>query len=229
MRVAIDGPIAVGKGTVARKTAEALGMTYVDTGALFRAIGIYCHSSRVSISDETAVCRHLTVSPPHIELRTPIGAEQDGRLNTVTLNGHDVSWEIRSSRADKNSAAVARYECVRDFILIIERELARHADVVMEGRDIGTYVFPDAEVKVFLTASEDIRAQRRYQELKSRGIKTSYEQVRQDLHARDHDDMTRPLRPLKKADDAVEIDTSALTIEEVVARVVGLIEAHGHE
>lgn len=229
MRVAIDGPIAVGKGTVARKTAEQTEMTYVDTGVLFRAVGIYCLSSRVPINNETAVCRHLAVSPPDIELRTPMGSEQDGRLNTVTLDKRDVSWEIRSSGADKSSSVVARYECVRDFILIIERELARHVDVVMEGRDIGTFVFPDAEVKVFLTASEDIRAQRRYKELRSRGIKTSYEQVRRDLHTRDHDDMTRPLRPLKKADDAVEIDTSAMTIEEVVTRVVGLVEAHGHE
>lgn len=222
MKIAIDGPVASGKDTVARRSAETLGMTYIDSGAMFRAVGIECISSGTPVEEEKEVCRHLASSPPTIELRNPLASEQDGRLATVLLDGKDVSWNIRSPQADEASSLVARYECVRDFLLVIQRNLAEHIDVVMSGRDIGTFVFPDADLKIFLTADEEVRAKRRFDELRARGERVSFQHVRTDMRSRDRADRERPLRPLEKALDAIEIDTTRMTIDEVVARIVQL-------
>lgn len=212
MQVAIDGPIAAGKGTVAKKVAENLGFLYVDTGAMYRAISVLCDWHKVDKADETAVCSLIEKLKPKLELRPPAETEQDSRLCTVILDGKDISWEIRNEESSRGSALVSPYLCVRDFLLDLQRNLAKIQNVIMEGRDIGTFVLPDAELKIFLTAAPEIRARRRHLELLSRGQNIS----------RDNQDMTRPLRPLKKAKGAVEIDTSEMAIEEVVDKIVNL-------
>ena len=222
MKIAIDGPVASGKDTVGRKAAEILEMTYIDSGALFRAVGIYCLSSGIPVDKEAEVCRYLKASPPKITLRNPLTSEKDGRLTTVFLNEQDVSLDIRSPQADGVSSLVARHECVRDFLLAIQRNLAKQTNVVMSGRDIQTFVFPDADLKIFLTADEEVRARRRFDELRARGERVEFQDVLADMRSRDRADRRRPLRPLKKAPDAIEVDTTRMTIDEVVARIVQL-------
>lgn len=222
MQIAIDGPVAAGKGTVSKLVAKRLGFLYVDTGALYRAISIFCDWNNVKKDDEKAVQDLIKERHPVIDLRNPSAVEEDGRLCTVTLNGEDISWEIRSEQSSRGSALVSPYLCVRDFLLDLQRNLAENQNVVMEGRDIGTFVLPEAEVKIFLTGRVEVRAKRRITELQSRGEDVLLENVISDIEFRDKQDAMRPLRPLKKAADAVEIDTSNMTIEEVVDKIVNL-------
>lgn len=222
MQIAIDGPVAAGKGTVAKLVAERLGFLYVDTGALYRAISLYCDWKGVSKADEAAVCKLITAAPPGITLRNPAEAEKDSRRCTITLEGEDVSWAIRTEESSRGSSLVSRYLCVRDLLLDLQRDVAKKESVVMEGRDIGTFVLPGAELKIFLTGSGEVRTRRRHLELLARGVDVSYEQVMADLRERDRQDTTRQLRPLAKASDAVEVDTSALSIEEVVRLIISL-------
>lgn len=231
MNIAIDGPLAAGKGTVARLVAKKLGLLYIDTGAMYRAISVFCDWHGVAKSDEPAVCRLLKEKTPAIELRSPTEREQDGRLCTVVLEGKDVSWEIRSDESDRGASLVGRYRCVRDSLLGPQRSLAQSGGVVMEGRDIGSFVLPNADCKIFLSGKEEVRARRRQRELISRGVSVPYAQVLRELRARDVQDTTRPLRPLVKAEGAIEIDTSEMTIDEVVDRVIEFATRHdrGHE
>ncbi|MBI2310163.1 (d)CMP kinase [Candidatus Collierbacteria bacterium] len=222
MQIAIDGPIAAGKGTIAKQVAEKLGFLYVDTGAMYRAISVLCDWDRVNKTDEAAVCSLIEKLTPKLELRPPTENEQDGRLCTVILEGKDVSWEIRSEESSRGSSLVSKYLCVRDYLTEIQRLLAKNQNVVMEGRDIGTFVIPDAQLKIFLTAAPEIRAKRRRQELIARGLNPIFNQVLKELIDRDNQDITRPLRPLKKAAGAVAIDTSDMTIAEVVDKIVRL-------
>lgn len=223
MQIAIDGPIAAGKGTVAKLVAGKLGFLYVDTGAMYRAISVFCDWYKVAKTAETAVCSLIEKLKPELELRPPAAAEQDGRLSTVILDGQDISWEIRNEESSRGSAIVSPYLCVRDFLLDLQRNLAKIQNVVMEGRDIGTFVLPNADLKIYLTASPTIRARRRRQELLSRGQNISFDRVLKDINHRDNQDMTRSLRPLQKASAAVKIDTSDMTIEEVVDKIVNLV------
>lgn len=222
MQIAIDGHIAAGKGTVAKLAAEKLGFLYVDTGAMYRAISVFCDWHKIDKTDEAAVCSLIQKLKPKLELRPPATAKQDGRLCTVILDGQDISWEIRTEESSRGSAVVSPYLCVRDSLLGLQRNLAKIQNVVMEGRDIGTFVLPDADLKIYLTADPKIRAKRRHGELLSRGQDVSFDQILKDINYRDNQDMTRPLRPLKKVPAAVEIDTSDLTIEEVVDKIVTL-------
>lgn len=222
MQIAIDGPVAAGKGTVSKLVAKRLGFLYVDTGALYRAISIFCDQNKVKKDDEMAVQSLINEKRPVIDLRNPSLAEADGRLCTVTLGGEDISWEIRTPESSQGSSLVSRYLCVRDYLLEFQRELARKYNVVMEGRDIGTFVLPGAEIKIYLTGKTQVRAKRRMLELQSRGEDFSFEKVVSDIETRDKQDMERPLRPLKKAADAIKIDTSDMTIEEVVDVIVKL-------
>lgn len=225
MQIAIDGPIAAGKGTVAKLVANKLGFLYVDTGALFRAVSFLCHSQKIDLQHESEVCALLTNSQPVIELKAPSEDQHDGRLCTVLLNHIDVSWDIRTSAHSHGASTVSRYLCVRDYLLTLQQQLAQQQNVVMEGRDIGTFVLPKADLKIYLTGGEETRARRRYQELLLRGESVTFEKVLADLRQRDHMDMMRKLRPLVKAEDAVEVDTTNLTIDEVVAKIVSLVPA----
>lgn len=222
MQIAIDGPVAAGKGTVSKLVAKRLGFLYVDTGALYRAISVFCDRNNVKKDNEAAVNILIKSKHPVIDLRSPSPAEEDGRLCTVTLGDEDISWDIRTSESSSGSSLVSRYLCVRDYLLDFQRELARKHNVVMEGRDIGTFVLPEAEIKIYLTAKTAVRAKRRMLELQSRGENTLIENIITDIEIRDKQDMERPLRPLKKAVEAIEIDTSEMTIEEVVDRIVKL-------
>jgi cytidylate kinase len=209
--IAIDGPAGAGKSTVARKLAEHLGLTYVDTGAMYRAVALAGLDSGINLDDEEDLSK-LAVNLP-LEL-------VDGRW---ILDGTDISDAIRSPDIARGASIVARSPGVRKAMVARQRETARANDVVMEGRDIGSVVLPDADVKVFLTASLDERARRRDRESPSSGVGT-FAGVREALEARDTADATRSISPLAPAPSAIEIDTTHLSIEEVVRRIAGLVK-----
>ncbi len=214
--VAIDGPAGAGKSTVTRRVAEALGYTRVDTGALYRAVAWLCFERGVEVSDEqaaTEVARELA-APGAIALSSR------GPEATVTVLGLDVSTAIRSQPVAQGASLVSAHPGVRAALLDIQRQLGRLGGVVLEGRDIGSVVFPNAEAKFFLTASVDVRAARRAQELESLGQPRPLEQVRDDVVKRDHQDTMRPVAPLVRPSDAVLVDSSSMSIDQVVSEIV---------
>lgn len=204
--VAIDGPAGAGKSTLARRLAAELGYIYVDTGAMYRAIGLYALRAGKDPKDNAAVDALL----PQIELRlASIAGEQH-----IYLKDEDVSTAIRTEAAGMAASAVGANPAVRAFLLDLQRSMAKKQDVLMDGRDIGTVVLPDATVKIFLTAAPEVRAMRRCRELEQRGTPQPYEQVLRDIVDRDWADSHRDIAPLCKAEDAVELDTGALTFDE---------------
>mgnify|MGYP002590088553 CR=1 FL=1 len=204
--VAIDGPAGAGKSTLARRLAAELGYIYVDTGAMYRAIGLYALRAGKDPKDNAAVDALL----PQIELRlASIAGEQH-----IYLKDEDVSTAIRTEAAGMAASAVGANPAVRVFLLDLQRSMAKKQDVLMDGRDIGTVVLPDATVKIFLTAAPEVRAMRRCRELEQRGTPQPYEQVLRDIVDRDWADSHRDIAPLCKAEDAVELDTGALTFDE---------------
>ncbi len=209
--VAIDGPAGAGKSTISRKVAEGLGFIYVDTGALYRAIGYYVLSKGADVSDETAVMGLL--AGVEISLRF-VDTEQ-----RVFLGGRDITGKIRTEAVSMAASAVSALPAVRAYLLELQRSLARENNVVMDGRDIGTVVLPDADVKIFLTASPEERARRRYEELVSKGVSADYEAVLSDLKKRDYDDSHRSIAPLKAADDAVIVDTTGNTLQQSIEQL----------
>jgi cytidylate kinase len=208
--VAIDGPAGAGKSTVARQVAERLGLTYVDTGAMYRAITWKVLREQVDPSDELAVTR--------LAQRTKI----DIQPTDIWVDGVRVTEEIRSPKVTAHVSAVARIPGVREALVEKQRAIAQTTGVVMDGRDIGTYVLPDADVKVFLTASIEERARRRYLEMMRRGFTADLEELKEAIRRRDEADTTREHAPLRKADDAVEIDTTSHSINDVVERILEL-------
>ena len=214
--VAIDGPAGAGKSSVSRKAAKALGYIYVDTGALYRAVGVKFSA----LGYDTA----LDCDIESILRDTVVDIRFLGEEQHVFLDGRDVNDEIRTPTASMMASAVSAKPAVRAFLLEMQRKLARENNVLMDGRDIGTVVLPDATVKIFLTASPETRAQRRTKELLEKGMEADYDQVLADIITRDHNDMNRPIAPLKQAKDAVLADTSALTFEESVALVLRIIK-----
>ena len=215
--IAIDGPGGAGKSTMARAVAKQLGYIYVDTGALYRAIGLYMRRHDVPTTDPRAVAANLGEVQVRLAFR---GGEQ-----RVFLCGADVSDEIRTqdiSIAASNVSAVPR---VRDFLFDLQRDLARENNVVMDGRDIGTVVLPDAQVKIFLTASPEERAQRRYRELLEKGVQAEYQQVLTELKQRDYDDSHRTVAPLVPAEDAIRVDSTGLTREQALQRLLKTIQS----
>ena len=209
--VAIDGPVASGKSTVARRVAERLGYLYLDTGAMYRAVGLLATEAGVSLDDEAAVLPVAAAA----ELRF----DGDGRL---FAGPRDVSDAIRTLEMGAAASRVSVLPGVRRLLVARQRELGSGADIVMEGRDIGTNVFPDAGVKVFLTARPEVRAARRAEELRARGDDVEVDEVLASLVERDRRDSEREVAPLRRADDAVEVDTSGLTLDEVVGAVVAI-------
>jgi len=217
IRIAIDGPSGAGKSTLACSVSAKLGYVYVDTGALYRTIGYFIFSKGIDPKDEAAVAAQL----PDIQVEMAHG--EDG-LQHMILNGQDVTREIRLPQISMYASAVSAHPAVRTFLLEMQRQLARTYNVIMDGRDIGTVVLPDAEVKIFLTATLEERARRRTLELEQRGTPQSFEAVKADIEQRDWNDTHRATAPLKQAEDAVLLDTTELTFEESEAAIIKIIQ-----
>ena len=218
--VAIDGPAGAGKSTVSRRTAERLGFALVDTGALYRAIALRALEEGVSWDDG----QELAALARRISLRFVAAASADGGPRLV-VDGRDRSDDIRTPEVSQGASRVSRHPEVRAALLALQRQLGADGGVVLEGRDIGTVVFPDAEVKVFLTASAEERARRRTEELGLRGCPEPYDAVLAEIQERDHRDSTRPVAPLRPAADAAELDSTGLDLDAVVEAVVERVEA----
>lgn len=217
--IAIDGPVAAGKGTVARLVANRLDFLYVDTGAMYRVVAYIGVEKKVSLDDEDALVELIEESK--IYMRNPKDEEKDGRLTTVLLNDEDVSWKIRTEQMSAGASQVAQYAQVRAALVKKQQKIARDQNVVMEGRDITFRVLPEANLKIFLTASDIVRAKRRYMELQTRGQDAEFDEVYKDLLERDYRDTHRTVDPLHVVGDAWVLDTSDLSIDQVV----DLIEA----
>lgn len=214
VNIALDGPSGAGKSSVAKECARRLGLIYIDTGAMYRAAALYAIENGIPI-ERDALLPHL--DGIHIDIRHVEGSQR------IFLNGRDVSERIREADASIGSSNIAVIPEVRAKLVELQRELARNNSVVMDGRDIGTNVLPDADLKIFLTASLDVRAKRRYRELQEKGMGRAYEAVKQDMAYRDENDSKRECAPLCMAEDAVLIDSSDMTFEEVVRKIAGMI------
>lgn len=216
--VAIDGPSGAGKSTVARAIARQLGIIYVDTGAIYRTVGLAAQRAGVDSKDAQGVVALL----PEIQVDItydPAGGQR------MLLGGEDVSAEIRTPRSSLYASDVSAIPEVRAFLLELQRGMARRHSVIMDGRDIGTVVLPDADAKIFLTASAEERARRRYLELQAKGVETSYEEVLRDITYRDTQDSSRETAPLRPAEDSTYLDTSDMSFEESVAAVTALLRS----
>ena len=214
--IAIDGPAGAGKSTIAKMAAKKLDFIYVDTGAMYRAMALYFLRREIDAKDEKKIaeaCEHINVTIAYQE-----GEQQ------VLLNGENVNAFIRSEEVSMMTSNTSKYPAVREKLLYLQRELAAANNVIMDGRDIGTCVLPDAELKIYLTASASERAKRRYLEQKERGVESDLAQIERDIIARDEQDMNREIAPLKQAEDAIYLDTSDMTIEEVVTKIVSLVQ-----
>mgnify|MGYP000595056608 CR=1 FL=1 len=208
INIAIDGPAGAGKSTVAKKLAEDYGYIYVDTGAMYRAMALYFLRQGIDSHDEAAIGRACeTVS---------ISLEYENGIQQVYLNGSNVTDRLREEAVGNMASVSSAVREVRARLLDLQRNLAKEADVIMDGRDIGTNILPNADVKIYLTASVKTRADRRYKELTEKGISCSYEEIAEDIKKRDERDMSRETAPLKQAEDAILIDSSDMSIEEVV-------------
>lgn len=219
--IAIDGPVAAGKGTISRLAADRLGFLYVDTGAMYRVTALIAERAGVDPSDETALIPLLERA--EIKMHNPEGDEKDGRLTTVLLDGEDVSWAIRTEAVGKGASKVAALPQVRQILVKKQQEIAQGQNVVMEGRDITYRVLPDAQLKIYLTASETVRAKRRHMQLLTKGTDVQFEQVFEDLLKRDKQDMERTTDPLKIIPEDWIVDSSDLTIEQVVELIVAKV------
>lgn len=215
--IAVDGPAGAGKSSLSKRIASALGFVYVDTGAIYRTVAVACKRAGVDAAAADDVSEHLR------DISIDIRYDEDG-LQMMILNGDDVTTEIRQPDISMLASAVSALPCVRAFLLDMQREFARKYSVIMDGRDIGTVVLPDADVKIYLTASVEARAQRRILELREKGIETTLEEVTRDIEQRDWQDTHREIAPLKKADDAVVADTSDLSFDESFNLLLRIIE-----
>ena len=215
--IAIDGPAGAGKSTIARRLASELGYRYVDTGAIYRTVAYFMDLWGVSPKDVDGVNRYID------ELTVAIEYDEDG-LQHMLMNGMDVTSDIRTPDISQKASLISAHAVVREMLLDMQRELARQYDVVMDGRDIGTVVLPKATVKIFLTASPEVRARRRCNELTARGQKASFEKVLKDIQQRDYQDTHREIAPLKMARDSVKLDTSDMTVDEVIAAMKAIVE-----
>ncbi len=216
INIAIDGPSGAGKSTLAKMLAKKLGYIYVDTGALYRSIGLYMFDSGINPKDKDAVIEAL--SNIKIELRFENGTQK------VYLNGTDVKDRIRLPEMSMYASLTSAIPEVRAFLLDIQKDMAKKNNVIMDGRDIGTVILPDAQVKIFLVASSETRAKRRYKELAEKGIETSYEEVLSDIIKRDENDSTRAVAPAVAAPDAVLLDSSDMNADEALDAALKIIE-----
>ena len=215
--IAIDGPAGAGKSTIAKRLAKELGFYYVDTGAIYRTVAYFMDLLDISPKDVDGVSRYID------ELTVEIEYDEEG-LQHMIMNGMDVTDDIRTPDISQKSSLISAHAVVRDMLLDMQRDVAKRHNVIMDGRDIGTVVLPRANVKIFLTASAEVRAQRRYLELQAKGSKDSYEKVLAEIQKRDHQDSTREIAPLKQAKDAVLVDTSHMDVDAAVAAIRTVIE-----
>ncbi len=219
MNIAIDGPAGAGKSTVAQKVASRLEYVYIDTGSMYRALAWAVLQNNVSVNDEQAVSELLQNNT--IDLQRTIDGQR------VLWNGQDITDQIRTPEVSQFASIVASYGSVRRQMLVLQRKLAEQGNVVMDGRDIGTHVLPDAEVKIFLTASIRERAERRLKELLAKGHETDLAALEAEIAERDKRDMEREVAPLRQAEDAVLVDTTGLTIDQVVDRILQICASNG--
>lgn len=217
-RIAIDGPVGAGKSTIARECAKRLGYIYVDTGALYRAVGYYAVKNGIDTDNEDVLFGG-------IDGKLSLTVEIKNSVQRVYANGEDCTERIRTPEMSMTASKVSAYPKIRKFLLDLQRGIAEKNNVIMDGRDIGTVILPNAEVKIFLTAKPEERAKRRYDELIAKGESVEYGDVLADLQKRDFNDSNRSAAPLKQADDAVLLDTSGLSFEESVEKVISLIQS----
>ena len=214
MNVAIDGPAGAGKSTIAKAIAKKLGYVYVDTGAMYRAMALFFLRSNIAKDDEAKISS--VVDDINVSIKYEDGAQH------VILNGEDVTGLIRTEEVGNMASATSVYGPVRTKLVALQQELAKTTDVIMDGRDIGTVVLPNADVKVFLTASVECRAKRRYDELVAKGQEADFDQIAKDIEERDYRDSHREISPLKQAEDATLVYSSNMTIDEVVEAIINL-------
>lgn len=219
--VAIDGPAGAGKSTIAKQIAKRMGLIYVDTGAMYRAMALYMIREKVDPKDLDAIAKKCEET--HITIRYENGEQ------VVLLNGENVNAFLRTEEVGNMASAIAPRKEVRAKLVRLQRELAATSDVIMDGRDIGTCVLPDADVKIYLTASSAVRAKRRYDELTAKGEKCDLAKIEADIIERDERDMTREESPLRQAEDAVLVDSSDMTIEEVIQAIIEICEKKREE
>lgn len=217
--IAVDGPAGAGKSTIAKKIAKQMGCIYVDTGAMYRAMALFMIRNGIRETDSAAIsekCREADITIRH----------ENGE-QVVYLNGENVNGLIRTEEVGIMASGSSKNPDVRVKLVELQRKLAESSDVIMDGRDIGTCVLPNATVKIYLTASSAVRAKRRYDELTAKGETCDYEQIEADIIRRDHQDMTREISPLKQAEDAVLVDTSKMSIDEVAETIIGICRKKG--
>lgn len=215
--IAIDGPAGAGKSTIAKMLAKELGFVYVDTGAMYRAMAYYFLNQGIDKEDETAI--NASVDAADVTIRYEDGAQQ------VYLNGENVTGVLRTEQVGNMASATSIYPSVRTKLVSLQQKLAQTTDVIMDGRDIGTCVLPHAQVKIYLTASVETRAKRRYDELVAKGETADLEQIAADIKERDHRDMHREMSPLRQAEDAVLVDSSEMNVMEVVSAIRAVVDA----
>ena len=215
--IAIDGPAGAGKSTIAKRLAKELGYRYVDTGAIYRTVAYFFDLWGVSPKDIDGIRRYID------ELNIDIEYDEDG-LQHMIMNGIDVTGDIRTQDISQKASLISAHAIVRDVLLDMQRDAARKYNVIMDGRDIGTVVLPKANVKIFLTASAEVRAKRRTEELIAKGQKVNYETILKEIKQRDYQDTHREVAPLKMCRDSIKVDTSDMDIEAVIARIKAIIE-----
>ena len=212
MNIAIDGPAGAGKSSIAKLVAERLSFIYIDTGAMYRTMALYFMNRGINTKDQMLVesrCEEID-----IRIHYENGEQQ------IFLNGENVSVEIREEQVGNEASVVASYGKVREKLVALQRSMAASSDVIMDGRDIGTVVLPDADVKIYLTASSAVRAERRYKELTEKGAVCDLKKIEEDIKIRDYQDMNREISPLKQAEDAVLVDSSDMTIDQVIEEII---------
>ncbi len=213
INIAIDGPGAAGKSTIAKLLATKMGYVHLDTGAMYRCVAYQAHAKDIDFDDDAKLADmldHITIS--------------FGENNTVFIDGEDVTTQIRSNDNGMRASKISQKKIVREKLVQLQRNIAKDKGFILDGRDIGTVVLKDAELKIYLIASVESRAQRRYKELVEKGMEADFAAISEDLQQRDYQDMNREESPLRKADDAIEVDTSNMTIEEVCACIGSLID-----
>lgn len=216
-KIAIDGPAGAGKSTIAKQVARRENLIYIDTGAMYRAMSLLMLQNGIPLNDAEKIGQECS--------RAQIDISYENGEQAVFLNGENVDAFLREERVGNAASAVSAVPRVRERLVQLQRELAESADVVMDGRDIGTVVLPDADLKIFLTASSKVRAERRYRELQEKGIEADLKTIQRDIEERDHRDMTRETSPLRQAEDAVVIDSSMMTVDEVIQNILDLIQS----
>jgi cytidylate kinase len=215
--IAVDGPAGAGKSSLSKKLAEVYGLVYLDTGAIYRTVGLACYRRGVDRKDETAVSAVL----PELDIRIRYNEEGQQRM---ILNGEDVSEAIRMPEISLCASEVSALPSCRAYLLDMQRRFAREYNVILDGRDIGTVVLPNADLKIYLTASSEARAQRRFLELQQKGVEANFEEVLRDIILRDEQDMNRAIAPLRQAEDAVLVDTSELNLQESLEALCALVD-----